>query len=303
MSVRPSPFRSRALITRARSGVSPNTCCRHLGETEARAGIEEHLVRLRRARRRVVAAVGEEQVGAAVAVEVGDFDLVGPVRGLADGGRGHVVPQRTAAAWPRRSALTSVVSATANSASGRKDRPVESRDHARILHAARARDARQLQPCGDDGPADCLSVGPRQRPHANIRTIQAPPARGRPKRCELDDRGVPDAEHHGRRGQPPSHDANPRSAEAATDQRDAEKASVRPQAGSRGAAIELERDRSRKRPCRRALATVPGASSPGRSNCAACSGRGLLALERWPRGVLARLRGQATPRRRRWPPE
>ena len=50
-----------------------------LGEAEARAGVEEHLVRLRRAGRGVVAAVGEQQVGPAVAVEVGDLDLVGPV--------------------------------------------------------------------------------------------------------------------------------------------------------------------------------------------------------------------------------
>jgi hypothetical protein len=68
---------------------------RRLPEAEAGPEIQEYLVRLGRAGRRVVAAVGEQQVGPPVSVEVGNLHLVGPEPGLADGLVGHVHPQRT----------------------------------------------------------------------------------------------------------------------------------------------------------------------------------------------------------------
>ena len=70
---------------------------KHVGrdflEAHARPGVEEHLVWFRRPRRRVVAAVGEEQIGPSIAIEVGDLDLVGPVLRRADRRRGFVHPE------------------------------------------------------------------------------------------------------------------------------------------------------------------------------------------------------------------
>ncbi len=93
MSVKPSPFRSRALITRAMSGSIAEHLTGGLLETHAWPGIQEDLIRFRRSRRRVVAAVGEEQVGPSIAIEVGNLNLVGPVLCLADRRCGFVHPQ------------------------------------------------------------------------------------------------------------------------------------------------------------------------------------------------------------------
>ena len=65
-----------------------------LDEPRAGAAVEEHLVRLGRARRRIVAAVGKQQIGPAVVVEIGDLDLVRPVLRVADRRRGDVDPER-----------------------------------------------------------------------------------------------------------------------------------------------------------------------------------------------------------------
>jgi hypothetical protein len=55
--------------------------------------VAEHAARHRRSRAFVVAAVGEQHVDAAVAVDVGQFDLVGPLGGGADRLGGDVAPQ------------------------------------------------------------------------------------------------------------------------------------------------------------------------------------------------------------------
>ena len=65
-----------------------------LDEPRAGPAVEEHLIRLGRARRRIIAAVGKQQIGPAVVVEIGDLDLVGPVLRVADRRRGDVDPER-----------------------------------------------------------------------------------------------------------------------------------------------------------------------------------------------------------------
>ena len=62
-------------------------------EPLAGATIQENSVHFRVSRLGVVAAVGEQQINEAVAVEVGELDLVGPPGGLAEHVGGDVDPQ------------------------------------------------------------------------------------------------------------------------------------------------------------------------------------------------------------------
>jgi hypothetical protein len=73
-----------------------------LGESKPGTDVAEHLIRFRSARRRVVAAVREEQFRASIAVEIGDVDLVGPEFRFPDRGGSHVVPERAGRACLRR---------------------------------------------------------------------------------------------------------------------------------------------------------------------------------------------------------
>jgi len=62
-------------------------------ESLARATIHERDVRFRRSGFRIVAAVGEQQIEAPVAIDVRDLDFVRPVRGVTDGGGRGVDPE------------------------------------------------------------------------------------------------------------------------------------------------------------------------------------------------------------------